>query len=283
MSSAAKRLLFGTAGIPRSTPIPTTVAAIERVAELGLDCLEVEFVRGVRMGGESAQKVREKSLSLKISLSVHAPYYINLNSPDQGKRLSSQEHLLSAARTAEHLGAQSVVFHAGYYGKDTNQQTYDHIKKELQEILSCLRSQKIKVTLRVETMGKVSQFGSFDEVLFLCREVEGLLPCLDFSHIYAREGKANHYREFQRILSKLRKKLGGEALQNLHIHISGVEFNAKGEMKHLDLQESDFHYEDWLRAIKDSGAGGMVICESPNREADALLLKNLFLSQSLKT
>jgi deoxyribonuclease-4 len=120
-------------------------------------------------------------------------------------------------------------------------------------------------------------------VLVLCREVEGLQPCLDFSHIYAREGKANHYREFQRIFCKVQKKLGSEAIQNLHIHISGVEFNAKGEMKHLDLRESDFHYEDWLRALKDIGAGGMVICESPNREADAMLLKNLFLSQSLKT
>ncbi len=271
-------LLFGTGGVPLSPPNLSTVDGIKRIAQLGLGCMELEFVRGVKMGETAAQRVAETAAAEKIKLSAHAPYYINLNSPELGKRLSSQEQLLSAARTAEHLGAQSVVFHAGYYGKDTMPEAYAHIKKELQEIISRLRSQKIKATLRVETMGKISQFGSFDEVLFLCREVEGLQPCLDFSHIYAREGKANHYRQFQRIFNKVQKKLGTEAIQNLHIHISGVEFNAKGEMKHLDLRESDFHYEDWLRALKDIGAGGMVICESPNLEEDALLLQTTYRS-----
>jgi len=282
MSLPARGILFGTAGIPRSTATPSTLAGIECVSELGLDCLEIEFVRGVKMGGESALKIRETAAARNIRLSVHAPYYINLNSADLGKRLSSHEYLLSSARLAELCGARSVVFHAGYYGKDLPEQAVVHVKKELEEIVSRLRSQKIAVTLRVETMGKVSQFGTFDEVLVLCREVQGVLPCLDFSHLYSREGKANSYREFQRIFNKVRKKLGTEALKNLHIHLSGVDFNTKGEMKHLDLRESDFHYGDWVRALKDSGAEGMVVCESPNRELDALMLKNLYLSQSLK-
>lgn len=282
MSLHAKGILFGTAGIPRSTAVSSTVAGIECVSELGLDCLEIEFVRGVKMGGESALKIRETAIARNIRLSVHAPYYINLNSADQGKRLSSHEYLLSSARLAALCGARSVVFHAGYYGKDSPERAALQVKKELEEIVSLLKSQKTDVIMRVETMGRVSQFGTFDEVLLLCREVRGVLPCLDFSHLYSREGKANSYREFQRIFNKVRKKLGNEALKNIHIHLSGVDFNAKGEMKHLDLRESDFHYGEWVRALKDSGAEGMVICESPNRELDALMLKNLYLSQSLK-
>ncbi len=282
MSLPVDGIHFGTAGVPRSTASSSTLAGIQCVSELGLDCLEIEFVRGVRIGGESALKIRETAAAKNIRLSVHAPYYINLNSPDRGKRLSSHEYLLSSARMAETCGARSVVFHAGYYGKDTPEQAAAHIREELGEIVSRLRAQNLNVTLRVETMGKVSQFGTLDEVLILCRNVRGVLPCLDFSHLYSREGKANNYLEFQRILNKMRKKLGVEALKNIHVHLSGVDFNAKGEMKHLDLRDSDFRYSDWVRALKDSGAEGMVVCESPNRELDALMLKSLYLSQALK-
>jgi deoxyribonuclease-4 len=282
MTSASKRLLFGTAGVPLSTPGLSTLGAIGHVKKLGLDCLEVEFVKGVKMGSDTAREIKEKASALGIRLSVHAPYYINLNSPEQGKRLSSQERLIASARTAELLGAKNVVFHGGYYGQDTPEKTYAMIKKTLEEVLSTLRAGKSAAALRLETLGKKSQFGSLDEVLFMCREVEGLLPCLDFSHIHAREGGANSYRHFHRILRKVEKKLGKDALSNLHIHISGVHYGLKGEVKHLDLRDSDFHYDDWLQALKDFGVAGMVICESPNLETDAIMLKNLYQSYKLK-
>jgi len=131
--------------------------------------------------------------------------------------------------------------------------------------------------LRVETMGKKTQFGSLEEILMLCQEIDGLLPCIDFSHIHARDGKANKYAEFQRILRKTEKKLGREALRKLHIHISGAAYTEKGEMKHIDLQDSDFRYDEWIQALQDMDVEGMVICESPNLERDALMLKNLYL------
>jgi deoxyribonuclease-4 len=282
MTSASKRLLFGTAGVPLSTPGLSTLGAIGHVKKLGLDCLEVEFVKGVKMGSDTAREIKERASALGIRLSVHAPYYINLNSPEQGKRLSSQERLIASARTAELLGAKNVVFHGGYYGQDTPEKTYAMIKKSLEEVLSTLRAGKNAATLRLETLGKKSQFGSLDEVLFMCREVDSILPCLDFSHIHAREGGANSYRHFHRILRKVEKKLGQDALSNLHIHISGVHYGLKGEVKHLDLRDSDFHYDDWLQALKDFGVAGMVICESPNLETDAIMLKNLYQSYKLK-
>ena len=213
---------------------------------------------------------------------IRDSYYVNLNSPEQGKRLSSQERLIASARMAEHLGAKDVVFHGGYYGHDTPEKTYETIRKGIKEVLSTLKAGKNTAVLRLETMGKKSQFGSLDEVLFMCREVEGLLPCLDFSHIHARDGGANSYRHFLRILRKVEKKLGKDALANVHIHISGVHYGLKGEVKHLDLKDSDFRYEDWVQALRDVGAAGMVICESPNLETDAIMLKNLYQSYKLK-
>jgi len=125
-------------------------------------------------------------------------------------------------------------------------------------------------------MGKKAQFGSLEEVLMLCREVDGLQPCVDFSHIHARGGKANTYREFFRILKKIGKKLGDGALKSMHIHISGSKYNDKGEMKHLNLEESDFLFDEWIQALKDFDVRGMLICESPEQDKDALMLKNLY-------
>ena len=282
MTSVSKNLLFGTAGVPQSTSPHSTLAAVQEISRLGLDCLEIEFVWGVKMGSDLCQKIKEKAKELRVALSVHAPYFVNLNSAEEGKRLSSQERLLSSARMAEKCGAKSVVFHCGYYGKSNPETTYETIRKGLQDILSILKSEKNPVVLRPETMGKKSQFGSLEEILFLCRDLDGMLPCIDFSHIHAREGKVNSYDEFFRVLKKIEKKLGNGAIKNMHIHISGVAYSGKGEIKHLILNESDFRYEEWIQALKDYGVEGRVICESPNQEQDALMLKKLYRPDFIK-
>ena len=279
MAIAPRGLHFGTAGVPLSSADDSSLAAIERIKALGLDCLEIEFVKGVKMGFDTARKVREKAAALGVRLSVHAPYFINLNSEDPGKRLQSQERLLNTARVGAACGAASVVFHAAFYGKDSAEKTYEAVKRELGAVQSIVRTERLAVTLRVETMGKRSQFGSLDEVLTLCRDVAGLQPCLDFSHLYAREGRINSYTDFHRVLSKVARKLGPRALRNVHIHIAGIHYGDKGEIKHLNLEETEFRYDEWLQALRDLGVEGMVICESPNLEEDALMLKKLYRAQ----
>ncbi len=276
MNTPADRLLFGTAGVPHSSPGTSSLTGISHVAHLGLDCMEIEFVKGVKMGSDTAKKIAESAQKLGIRLSVHAPYYVNLNSPDKGKWLVSQERILNSARLAALCGAKNVVFHCGYYGKGSHEDAFQNIKQGLKEIVSILKSERTPVSLRAETMGKKAQFGSLEEILFLCREIDGLFPCIDFSHIHAREGKVNSYLEFYRILTKISKKLGKESLSNLHIHISGVEYSTKGEIKHLNLKESDFKYDEWIQVLKDLDVKGMVICESPIQEQDAVLLKDLY-------
>jgi len=282
MTSAPRGLLFGTAGVPFSSDDDSSLAGIERVKSLGLDCLEIEFVQGVKMGLDTARKVRERAAALGVRLSVHAPYHVNLNSEDPGKRLASQERLLKTARIGDACGAKSAVFHAAFYGKDSPERTYEAVRSELKTVMSILRSERLGIALRIETMGKRAQFGSLDEVLSLCREVDGLQPCLDFSHLYAREGKVNSYDEFQRVFGKVARKLGPRALKNVHIHIAGIHYGDRGEIKHLNLEETDYRYDEWLQALRDLAVEGMVICESPNLEADAVMLKKLYQAQGAR-
>ncbi len=276
MTTPVKKLLFGTAGVPKSSPQPSTLAGVRHIKKLGLDCQEVEFVQGVKMGVDTAREIRGEAERLGVALSVHAPYWVNLNSAEPSKRHMSQQRLLHSARMAKELGARSVIFHSAFYHQDKPEDVFAAVKKELKEVMSILKSERNPVVMRPETMGKRSQFGSLEEILFLCQEVKGLQPCLDFAHIYSREGKANTYLHFHRILTKVAKKLGDEALKDIHIHISGQVYNDKGEVKHVNLEESDFRYDDWIQALKDFDVRGLVICESPEQDADAFMLKKLY-------
>jgi len=282
MASAAKGLLFGTAGVPFSAAEDSSLAGIDRIKGLGLDGLEIEFVNGVKMGFDTAAKVREKAQKTGVRLSVHAPYHINFNSENPGIRLQSQERLLKTARVGAACGAVSAVFHAAFYGQDSVETTYAAVKRELAAVQSIVRSERLAITLRVETMGKRSQFGSLDEVLALCRDIDGLQPCLDFSHLYAREGKVNSYLDFERVLNKVARKLGPRALRNAHIHIAGIQFGDKGEIRHLNLEETEFRYDEWLEVLRDLGVEGLIICESPNLEGDAVMLKKLYEAQAAR-
>jgi deoxyribonuclease-4 len=271
-------LLFGTGGIPRSSETRTTIDGIRRIAELGLGCMELEFVQGVRMGEAGARLVADTAAREKVKLSAHAPYYINLNAHEPEKIRASQGRLLQTARIASLCGAESVVFHAAFYLGDPPDKTYNTVKKYLGEVLDQLKKENNRVWVRPELMGKPSQFGNLEEVLDLCAELEGVAPCIDFAHYHARGGEVNSYREFASVLSQIEKRLGRAALDNMHIHASGIAYGKKGEQKHLDLEESDLKYVELVRALRDYDVKGLLICESPSLEGDALLLQKTYNS-----
>ena len=255
----------------------STEAGIERIAELGLDCMEVEFVQGVKMSPEVAASVGKLAAMKKIALTAHGPYAINLNAVERQKVHMSKERILQTARTAALFGARSITFHAAFYLKNTPADTYATVKRQMQEVMNTLQKEGNKVTISPEVSGKVSQFGSLEEILKLSSEIEGMLPCIDFSHWHARTGKANSYREFSDILDLVEKRLGRRGLDNMHIHLSGIAYGRKGEIKHLMLADSDMHYAELLKALKERRARGVVICESvPRLEEDALLLQRTY-------
>ena len=270
-------LLFGTGGVPLSTQPRSTEAGIERVAELGLGCMEVEFVQGVRMSPQVAVSVGELAARKKVALTAHGPYFVNLNAVEPQKVHMSKERILQTARIAALFGARSITFHAAFYLKNTPAETYATVKKRLQEVVNILRKEGNKVTISPEVTGKPSQFGTLEEILQLSSEIEGVAPCIDFSHWHARTGKANSYEEFSDILDQVEKKLGRWGLDNIHIHVSGIAYGKKGEIKHLMLPDSDFQYAELLKALKERKAKGVVICESvPYLEQDALLLQQTY-------
>jgi deoxyribonuclease-4 len=156
---------------------------------------------------------------------------------------------------------------------------YNNIKKQVKIITDDLAKINNKIWIRPETTGKATQWGDLDEIIRLSKEFETVLPCVDFSHLHARyNGISNTYDEFATIFEKIGNELGQIALDNFHAHIAGIEYSAKGEKKHLNLEESDFNYKDLLKAFKDFNIKGAVVCESPNIEDDAKLLKDFYLS-----
>ena len=276
-SNEISELLFGTGGVPLSAESRSTEAGIERIAELGLGCMEVEFVQGVKMSPQVAVSVGELAARKNVALTAHGPYFVNLNAVEPQKVHMSKERIFQTARIAALFGARSITFHAAFYLKNTPAETYAAVKKRLQEVVNTLRKEGNKVTISPEVTGKSSQFGTLEELLQLSSEIEGVLPCIDFSHWHARTGKANSYQEFLDALDQIEKKLGRRGLDNMHIHLSGIAYSKKGEIKHLMLPDSDLHYAELLKALKERKAKGVVICESvPYLEQDALLLQQTY-------
>ncbi len=272
-------LFIGTAGVPESAKDSSTEAGIIRISELKLRCMEVEFVKGVRMKEERAIEIKRLAKEKKVFLSVHAPYWINLNSKDKKKWKNSVNFIYESARIGYLMGAYEICFHPAYMHGDDVKKVRKRVKEGITEVLERLYKDNIKVRLRPETMGKPAQYAGLEELLelsdnFKKGEVE---PCLDFAHLYARSlGKINNYKEFKKLIEEYEKALGKESLKRMHIHISGMEYGEKGEKKHLTLKKSKFKYKDVLKVLKDKKIKGFLICESPTLEKDALLLKKAF-------
>jgi len=273
-------LRFGTAGVPRSSPKPDTISGIRRLGELGLHHLEMEWVRRVQVNRKAGEGIRRAAEKAGITLTAHGPYYINLNSPERAKLEASIKRILDTARQAHHCGATSITFHAAFMMKCEPDAVYETVKEHLRGILSTLAREKITVDVRPELSGKPSQWGSLEEVIRISRELEGVKPVVDFSHLHAREGGAyNTYGEFAEVLETIKSGLGQEALKDMHIHVSGIKYGPRGEREHLNLEESDFNYRQLIKAFIDYGVEGWCVCESPNLEVDALMLQQTYLEE----
>ena len=272
-------LRFGTAGIPLSTIRPTTLTGIEHVRTLGLECMELEFVHSVNISEVRTPLVKEVAKQNDIALTAHGQYFINLNSLEKEKIEASKQRILNAARIANLCGAKSMTFHAGFYMKQDPEEVYQKIKKGVKEVVEILKKEKNPILIRPETTGKATQWGTVEEIVRLSKEVDQVLPCIDFSHVYARSiGKINSLDDFRQILKLIEKELGRKVLDNMHIHLSGIYHGEKGERHHLTLKESDFNYSAVLKALKEFDCKGIVISESPVIEKDALLLQKEFNS-----
>ncbi len=270
---------FGTVGSPNSTPPKPggSVGGIQQIAALGLDALELAWVQSVRVSETTCQAIKEAALAASVSLSVHAPYFINLNADDT-EWPKSRQRLMDAAWYGWLAGATDIVFHPGSYFGKAPEEVLPVAIERLGGCVTELSKMGAKVTLRPETMGKIAMLGSLEDTLALSHPFPSVRPCLDFAHLHARsgDGSVNGYDEWMRILNAYGKTLGSGSLAGLHIHLSGIEYSAKGERNHLPVQESDMDIRGLFKALKKAGAGGRIMCESPILEKDALFLQKLY-------
>ncbi len=272
-----RKLLFATAGIPLSTEKPSTINGISRVKELGLDAMELEFVRSINITKERAPEVKAAAEKHNVKLTCHAPYFINLNAIEPAKKYASMYRIEKSAEILHECGGWSMCFHPGFYLKMEKKKVFETMKKRIKEIREKLDNKNIDVWIRPETTGKPTQFGDYKELLKLSQDIEKVMPVFDFSHIHARtNGKYNTKEEFNQILEDIEFYLGKEGLENMHIHLSGINYNEKGERNHLILEESDMNYQDLIKVWKEFKIKGVVVSESPNIEEDALLMQNYY-------
>lgn len=268
--------LFGTVGSPISTPKKPggSVGAVLRLAEMGFHAFEIGWVRSVRVSEKTCADIKAAAAEQNVLISVHAPYYINMNA-DEEEWPKSRQRLMDAARFGYLAGATDIVFHPGSYFERPPAEVLPPAIERLAGCVAELRAEDNPVILRPETMGKSAMLGSLEDTLEMSRAIEGVQPCLDFAHLHARagDGSWNTYAEWARLLEAYREALGPEALQKLHIHMSGIEYTEKGEKNHLPLEEADLDLDAILQALFDFGCQGRILCESPVMEEDALLMQ----------
>jgi deoxyribonuclease-4 len=269
------KIYLGPAGVPISAEDRTTVGGIKRVAGLQLNAFECEFVRKVYLSRKSAEEVGRIAGELGVKLSIHAPYFLNVCSEKKQTVEASKRFILDSMDRAYAMGADVVVAHIAYYSGLEKEKAFERVKEEVRDILDRAKNQGIKnVALGLETTGKVSQFGTVEEIVSLCKEVRGCTIVLDPAHIFARNaGKINY--------SKMFEDVEPLKLRHIHMHFSGIKWNpAKGtdlgnEREHVPMDDSP-PFEPLAKEILSRNFDVTIISESPILEEDSLKMKHVF-------
>jgi deoxyribonuclease-4 len=252
---------------PAGSPAKSTLEGIGEVKKLGLQSLEVEFVRGVHMGIDLAKECGAEAKKLGIELSVHAPYYINLASEDLKKQKESVQRILDSAERGHYLGAREIVFHPAYFGKSDKETVYQITKAHVLDMMEAIQKKGWESTLSPETTGKHSALGSLEETIRLVKETKCSFN-IDFAHLYARNYGKIDYKE---ILDKL------QILKSKHIqcHFSNISYTAKGERNH-EILNSHPPFEPLAKEVLGRKIDFTIICESPVTWRDSLKMKGIF-------
>lgn len=278
---------FGPAGNSQSFKdqgYKATIQAPSYVEKMGLDCYEYQCGHGVRISSEAAAAFGKKAVEHGISLSLHAPYYISLSSVEEEKRQKSVEYILQSVRAAAGMGADRVVVHSGSCSKISREEALALAGDTLQRALAAMDEEGLgHVHLCPETMGKINQLGTLDEVLSLCCLDERLIPCIDFGHLNARTlGGIAQKSDYEAILLAVGERLGDGRMKGFHAHFSKIQYTEKGgEKVHLTFADTVYGpaYEPLMELICQYGCSPTFICESAGTQAeDARTMKDYYRS-----
>ena len=260
-----------------------TEEAAAFVKNRGLDCFEYSFGRGVRMSEDKAISIGEAFKAADVEISVHAPYFINFANPNDEMAAKSYGYVLDSAKMAKLMGGKRIVFHPAAQGKATREEavalTEERLKilrdyiylNDLQDMMFC-----------PETMGKLAQVGTVEEIVRFCKVDPVFTPCVDFGHINAREqGTLKTVGDYRSRLQYMIDELGFDRMQNFHVHFSKIMYSAKGEIKHLTFEDSVYgpEFEPLAVALKELKLQPYIVSESAGTQAeDAKYMKNAYFA-----
>ncbi len=273
---------FGPAGNSESFYVAgkkSTWQAPEWLAEMGLDAYEYQCGQGVRGSEEAFRKIGDEAKKHGILLSLHAPYFISLSGVEKEKRLKSLDYIGQSLAAAEAMGAGIIVIHTGSASKITREEAVSLAKDTMYRALEAFPN--TKVSMGLETMGKLNQLGTLDEVLEICSIDKRLCPVVDFGHLNARNigGLFNTSDDYRRVFDRITEVLGGEYADKLHCHFSKIEYTKSGEKKHLTFADNVFgpEFEPLAEALARDSYSPRIICESDGTMAeDALAMKKMY-------
>ncbi len=277
---------FGTAGISdsfdamgfkNSLDIP---AYIERFQ---LHAFEYQCGRGVRLGLDKAAEMARRAEKPDILFSVHAPYFISMSSMVEETRLKSIDYILQSCRLVRALGGRRVIFHSGSCGKQSREEALEKALDTMQRMVKAVNEEGFDdITLCPETMGKIGQLGTLDEVLALCGVDKRITPCIDFGHLNARTlGGIQTKQDYADILDRMQQVLQDERAQNFHVHFSRIEWSKGGEKRHWTFADTQFgpEYPPLIQLLKERQLSPVIICESAGTQAeDALSMQEYYQS-----
>ena len=262
----------------------STLDAPKFVHDIGLDAYEYEAGNGIASSVAMLAAIGERAREYGVKMSFHTPYFISLSGVEEEKRLKSIKYIEDSINAAYLLGAKTIVVHTGSAAKITRDEAMRLAADTLVKTLSSVDTKGIKIGL--ETMGKINQLGTLDEVIELCRIDPAFVPVVDFGHLNAREcgGVFATSDDYMRVFDKIDRKLGAEIATNLHCHFSKIEWTDKGEKKHLTFEDTVYgpDFEPLIEAIVKNGLSPTIISESAGTQSDDALAMKKYYKELLK-
>lgn len=273
-----KKATFGPGGNSESfyaQGMKSTLQAPGWLEQMGLDAYEYQAGNGLRTGEATLRAIGEKAREHNILMSLHTPYFISLSGVEQEKRLKSLDYIRDSLAAAELLGADTIVVHSGSAAKISREEAMALARDTLERVADEMGDTPIHIGL--ETMGKINQLGTLDEVLDLCKVAKCFYPVVDFGHLNARElGYFTDADSYKLIFDRIGEVLGDTYAQDLHCHFSKIEYTKAGEKKHLTFDDTQYgpQFEPLAEVIVKYGLSPRIICESAGTMAeDALYMK----------
>ncbi len=274
---AGNSISFAALGYKHSLQVP------EYLEKMGLNAFEYQCGRGVNIGLDKAGQLGKLAREKGITLSLHAPYYISMSSVEEEKRLNSINYILASARAVNAMGGDRIIVHTGSCGKISREEALELAMDTMKKSIEALDSENLgHIHICPETMGKVNQLGTLDEVLTLCTLDERLIPCIDFGHLNARDlGYFKSLSDYETVFKAMENRLGSDRLKTFHSHFSKIEYTAGGEKKHLTFEDTVYgpDFEPVMELTYKYGASPTFICESDGTQAeDAAKMKKYYES-----